>query len=329
MQRIAIIGLGYIGCSIGLRLKHWKRNRPEIVGFDIEQKSQKNAEKIGAIDSGVWGLPDAVRESDLIVLSIPTGAVKDVFVQTAQHLKPGATITDTSTSMRRVLTWANELLPKGSGFVGGNPMVSGNDVSEATENAFGETRWAISTTPQTPSSSVSSVVDLIDRMGAKPFFIDAEEHDSYVAAAAHIPIVISNALMLSAARSPTWDEISRFAGQDFKKVSSCTQTNPEISSGSLKANQDMITSWIDRVILELNEFKELLSRPDGMDDNDSDPLATTLNDAWEARLRWDAGIRRTEIERPDMPNSGDSMMSMLMGDHLARRLKQMTRQTDR
>ena len=329
MERVAIIGLGYIGRSIGYTLRLKKRNRPEIVGFDFEQKVQQKAEKTGAIDRGVWGMPDAVRDADLVVLATPAMAIQDLFEQMAPHLMPDVTVTDTSTSMRGVSAWAKESLPRSVGFVGGHPLVSGDGIENATGDAFEGAQWAVAPEPDAPPHSVRAVIQLVEQMGAKPFFVGAEEHDSYVAAAAHLPIVLSNALMLGAARSPSWDEISRFAGEDFKSVSRCAGINPDVNFGSLVGNRDMVVSWIDRVIQELDGFRTMLAEHDDQEDGGEPPLSATLNDAWDARLRWEAGIRPAGLdERPELPTSGDMTMSMLMGDRLVRRFRQLTRRDE-
>lgn len=329
MNRVAIIGLGYIGSSIGYTLRLSKRNRPEVVGFDIEQKVQQKAEKTGAIDRGVWGMPDTVRDADLVVLATPAMEIQDLFVQMAPHLMPDATVTDTSTSMRAVSAWARESLPRSAGFVGGHPLVSGEGIESATGDAFQGKQWAVAPQPDAPPHSVRAVIQLIERMGGKPFFVDAEEHDSYVAAASHLPIVLSNALMLGAARSPSWDEISRFAGEDFREVSRGARINPDVNYGSLVGNRDMVVSWIDRVIQELDSFRTMLAEHDEREDGGEAPLSATLNDAWDARLRWDNGIRPAGLdEGPPLPTSGDMTMSMLMGDRLVRRFRQMTRREE-
>ena len=328
MERVAIIGLGYVGSSIGYSLRLKKRNRPEVVGFDFTQKVQQKAEKTGAIDRGVWGMPDAVRDADLVVLATPVIAMRELFQGMAPHLMPDVTVTDTSTSMREVTAWANEFLPRSAGFVGGHPLVSGNGIENATGDAFEGAQWAVAPKSDAPPQSVRTVVQFVERMGAKPFFVDVEEHDSYVAAASHLPIVLSSALMLGAARSPSWHEISRFAGDDFREVSRCARINPEVNFGSLVGNRDMVVHWIDQVMQELADFRTMLAEHDETDDREEQPLSATLNDAWEARLRWEAGIRPPGIERPELPTSGDMTMTMFMGDRIVRRFKEMTRREE-
>ncbi len=170
-----------------------------------------------------------------------------------------------------------------------------------------------------PQDAVRRTIRLVEDLGAKPFFISIEEHDSYVAAATNLPIIVSNAMMLAAARSPSWREIGRFATDQFGEVSSASRFNPDINIGSLTGNAEMTIHWIDQMIIELADFRVMLE-----DESCADPdsaLAGTLNDAWDARLRWENGIEPGTIERPALPTSGDMMLGVLVGHHVAERLR--------
>ena len=50
MDKIAIIGLGLIGGSIGLALKQSKIGTTQLVGFDADMDAGRKAVKRGAVD---------------------------------------------------------------------------------------------------------------------------------------------------------------------------------------------------------------------------------------------------------------------------------------
>ncbi len=326
MEQITIVGLGFIGTSIGYTLRLNKRRDFKVVGFDIETKVQQKAQKNGAVDKAAWGLPTAIEDADLVILAVPSLAVRDLFEEIAPHLMNGATVMDTTTTKREVTKWADELLPRSVGFVGTHPLVTGTGVEEARADLFEGARWAISTTTYAPQESVRTVVRFIEKLDAKPFFIGIEEHDSFIGATSHMPIILSNAMMLAAARSPSWGEISRFAAGDFSELSKLAKVNPEVSLGAVAGNQDMVIHWIDQVMQELAGFRTMLADESCADPEG--PLMATFNDAWEARLRWDAGISPNEIERPRLPSAADNMMTLFVGERVSRRFKEMTARED-
>ncbi len=319
MDRIAIIGLGYIGSSIGytLRLNHAKKYR--VVGFDYDSNVQRRADKSGALDESNWALGDVVRDADLVVIATPSGAAKELFADMAVNLKPGAVVTDTTSTAGAITGWAEEYLPKNVGFVSGHPLVSGVGMEEANGAAFDGASWALAPTASAPQDAVRRTIRLVEDLGAKPLFISLEEHDSYMAAATNLPIVVSNAMMLAAARSPSWREIGKFATGQFGEVSSASRSNPDINLGSLTCNAEMTVHWIDQMIIELADFRVMIE--DESRDDPEGPLTETLNNAWDARLRWENGIDPGDIERPSLPTSGDMMLSVLLGSRVTERLR--------
>ncbi len=319
MEQITIIGLGYIGSSIGytLRLNHSKRY--EVVGFDYESGIQQKADKTGALDKSEWSMPAAVKDADKIVIATPVGAVRSLLEDMAAHVKPGAVVIDTTTTAADITKWAEELLPRSVGFVSTYPLVSGRSIEDATGAEFDGARWAAAPSSTAPQEAVRGTIRLIEDLGATAFFISVEEHDSYIAAASNLPIIVSNAMMLTAARSPSWREISKFTTEQFGDTSSAAAINPDTNIGALTANAEMTIHWIEQMIIELNDFRTMLVSDDRADPDG--PLAETMNQAWEARLRWENNIAPADIHRPDLPTSGDMMLGMLVGFRVAEKLK--------
>src|SRR4051794_21062855 len=110
MQRVAIVGLGLIGGSIGLGLRRWSQENGksgegalEVIGFDTDLDQQHYAKKIGAVDRAEWELAKAIRDADVVVIATPVRATKDVFTDIAPHLKSGAVVTDTGSTKVDVL----------------------------------------------------------------------------------------------------------------------------------------------------------------------------------------------------------------------------------
>ena len=52
---------------------------------------------------------------------------------------------------------------------------------------------------------------VLARASPQPLFIDAEEHDRYVAAISHLPLMLSTALFTLVRSSPAWPELAALA----------------------------------------------------------------------------------------------------------------------
>lgn len=327
MQRIAIIGLGLIGSSIGLALKARAKDI-EVVGYDIETKVQNQAKKDGAIDRAEWRLPDAVKGADIVVFAVPVLVMKELFTDVAPHLKPEAVVTDTAATKREVMQWAGESFPDSVGFVGGNPLAGGgkSGAVNARADLFVDASYAVMPSTRAPERAVKSVVAMVEALGAKPYFVDLHEHDTAMAAVGHLPILLSSALMMATAASPSWREISKFAADDFKEMTSLAGTDPQVSAGIASSNADMLVYWLDEIIRELSDLQKMMvhesrSEKDG-------PLMQTFINSWEARKRYEAGVTMIDFTRPALPSSGDGMVQMFLGERLGRIFTDAGKRTD-
>ncbi|PMP87099.1 MAG: prephenate dehydrogenase/arogenate dehydrogenase family protein, partial [Chloroflexus aggregans] len=127
MIRIAIIGLGLIGASLGMALRNADpKESPlgpiEVVGFDREPRVTREARGRLAIDREARTLAEAVREAQIVIVATPVRAMQEVFQELATLLPAGAVVTDVASTKAQVCRWANELLPRTVSFVGGHPM---------------------------------------------------------------------------------------------------------------------------------------------------------------------------------------------------------------
>jgi prephenate dehydrogenase len=94
--RIAIVGLGLIGSSIGLALSREQRDF-EIVGHDKSNTAASQAKKLGAVDKVEWNLINACEGAGLVILALPLGAIRETMQALAGELATGAVVLDTAT----------------------------------------------------------------------------------------------------------------------------------------------------------------------------------------------------------------------------------------
>ena len=120
--KISIVGLGLIGSSMGLALKEQEGNY-QIIGHDSEPLVTKYSRKMGAVDDTSWNLITACDGADLIILAVPLAAMRKTLEAIAPDLKPGAIVSDTATLKAPVMAMAEELIPDGVSFIGGNPIL--------------------------------------------------------------------------------------------------------------------------------------------------------------------------------------------------------------
>jgi len=327
VEKIAIIGTGLIGGSLGMALKKAKINGVEIVAHDKEPSASSKAVRKGAADRSSWNLLATVDKASLVIIATPIMAIREVMEAIGPHLQPHCVVTDTGSSKVQVLAWADQYLPAAVSFVGGHPMAgkeqSGIDAAEAT--LFQGAAYCVIPGKRASPEAVKSVVGLAELVGARPFFLDAQEHDSFVAAVSHLPLVLSSALVSATAGCPSWREMGRLAATGYRDVTRLASGDPEMNRDICLTNKENIVHWINALIRELQEYRRLLTEA-------NDQLGPAFARVHQARQRWLGGkLEPTPEVRAfeEIPSVGERMAGLFIGDRLARRSKELMEDADR
>ena len=331
--RIAIVGLGFIGGSIGLAL-HQAEVDFEIVGHDRVHGVARKAKKIGAVDRADWNLVSACEGADLIVIATSVGAIKDTLTAVGPYLKPGCLITDTASIKAQVIEWAEEILPKEVNFVGGDPIVPSTGavlslskgsgrrgdvgaaaagrpsegIDAARADLFSGAIYCLTPSAGAAPDAVRVVSDFVRLLGAKPYFLDPLEHDGLVAGVDHLPFILSTALLGATTESASWQEMRKLAGGAFESATRFVSTDPSTYRDACLVNGPNIVRWIDTCSRRLGELKETILA------EDAEKLEQVFEEAMIARQRWLKGVEVGEWEEePSEIPTMTSFMGQLLG----------------
>lgn len=279
MSRMAIIGLGLIGGSMGLALRKAKKNG-EVVGFARRPEVASRAIERGAVDRAEESLNSAVKGADLVLIATPVIAMKAILAEIGGSLNPGCIVTDVASTKAQVMGWAAEALPPSISFIGGHPMAGKetSGIEAADADLFLGCTYCLIPGARATKEAIDTVADLVKKIGAKPLFIEASEHDSLVAAISHLPIIISTALVSMATKSPSWPEMAKLAATGFRDLTRLASGSPQMSRDICLTNKEPILRWLDEYIHELERFRRLVSSDEGLEE--------AFDRAREARQGW-------------------------------------------
>jgi prephenate dehydrogenase len=317
MEKIALIGTGLIGASIGLGLRSSKLTGVEIVGYDESGEALAGARKRGAIDAGARSPGDAVKGARLVVIATPALAARAVLQEIAPVLEEGAVVTDTLSTKAEIMRWAAELLPESVSYVGGHPMAgkaTSAGPADAEAGLFRDKAYCVIPSPHASEAAIRSVLGLVALLGAEPVFVDAAEHDQYVAAVSHLPMVIAFALFSLVRGSVSWQDMRLLAGNGFTGATRLASGDPQMTHDICVTNGEAVIHWIDRLIGELKKYRELIA-------DDPGELFKAFAGAQLQRDAFLAGTDRPQRERMDVPTASEQMSSMLFGDFLSSRYR--------
>lgn len=281
-HRVAIVGLGLIGGSLGLALRQ-ARITEQITGFDLGRGVCEQARKVGAIDQVHTSLADAVRGAELIVLATPVGAMRALLQQMATLASPGAVITDVASTKSQVISWAEEFLPDNLAFVGGHPM-AGKEMSgvEAADPALFRNRiYCLTPTAKTPAPALNKVLALVESIGARVRFLEPAEHDGQVALVSHLPFIASTALMTTALENHNWGDASLLASSGFRDTTRLAAGSPEMYRDICLTNHEALVRTLDDYLTTLHTLREHIATRDPH-------LNELFASSQEARQHWQA-----------------------------------------
>lgn len=304
-SRITIIGTGLIGGSLGLALK--KANVDvEIIGHDKDGGAAARAQKRGAVDATKWNLIDACEGSGLIILAIPFDGIKPTFDALNKYLTPGTIITDTAMSKSAVMSLAREL-PKGVHYVGGDPILTpgraktAHGIDAADADLFHGATYCLVPAPGAASEVIDTVSNLVSLVGAKPFFIDAAEHDGLVASAKHMPVLVATALAAFAMGNSGSRDRGRFASGELL-------TATEIIPYDARAGAEELLAHRQDLVRSLDAFEETLKRLRSLlESKNSGALEELLKSIAAQREHW---LRGEDEAAGDAVNWADAQMNV-------------------
>ncbi|MBI2845678.1 MAG: prephenate dehydrogenase [Chloroflexi bacterium] len=288
-KKLTIIGTGLVGGSLGLALKESKAPF-RIVGHDRELGVAKKAQGRGAVDAAEWNLISALEGAALVFIATPLPGVKEVLEKGAKYFLPGAIITDTAPAKEKALEWSKEFLPREVHFIGGHPILSesGKGIDAAQAELFRGKTWCLVPAADADPAAAQFLAQMVQGLGAQPFFMDAAEHDGQVTALEHLPPLLAAALFHIACYSPAWRDMARLVSSTFQQATNLAEQDPESLSQLALSNPENLSRWIEILIAELRRVQALLNQ------KKVDSLKELFADPTENRERWLARARADE-----------------------------------
>ncbi len=294
--QITIVGTGCIGASIGLAL-HQAAEPLAVVGHDKDSRNAGAARKMKAVDRTDWNLINACENADLIVLALPLGAIEETLRAIAPYLKEGCVLTDTSDLKQPVLASAARHLPDTVSFVGGDPLVSSAAAGPTAARAdlFQSSVYCVTPSPNAHPDAVSLVSSLVTLLGARPFYLDAAEHDGLMAGTTHLPQVLALALWHSAVADAGWRDMRKLTGAAFDAMGALLGEDCDALAKALLSNREHLLPWLDTYLDQLGALRGLLA------DGTPESLSQLSEQVLDARHQCMLDRRRQFLEDLPMP----------------------------
>lgn len=196
-NRIAIVGPGLLGASLGLAVQHHGLCG-SVIGIGRTQSSLDDAVRAEAVHSTTTDVAAGLADADLVVLCTPIRTILRMLPDVMAACKPGAIVTDVGSTKLSVVAAGEEAARRhGLLFVGSHPM-AGSEKSgarNAKANLFDGTTCYVTRTPDTNLHAFARVCALWRTLGTRIVVMRPDRHDRLAALVSHLPHLLAVALM--------------------------------------------------------------------------------------------------------------------------------------
>jgi prephenate dehydrogenase len=278
-MRVAVLGVGLIGGSIGLAAR--QRRGADVAGFDPDPATLERALEREALDTAVGSVAEAAEGAETVFCAAPVGVLPALVSEALQASGDDTVVTDVGSTKRGLITGLPDA-PSRERFIGGHPLAGAetSGIEHARADLFEGARWYLVPTQRSSGLLYDRLHRIVSELGARPLATDAETHDRLMATVSHLPHVIANVLAAEAAEA-LGEESERLpeVGASFRDTARVAGANPAIWIDIFASNKEALAGEIDAVVERLRGAAELLRS------DDAEGLARWHRDALADRRR--------------------------------------------
>jgi prephenate dehydrogenase len=264
IQRVTILGTGLIGGSFGLALRKFTPDI-HIAGWDRPEIVRDALSRHAIHKTFSSELAPALENADLVYIALPIATTLDLLPEIARAAPSHALVTDAGSTKLRITQAAADLFPGDQGplFLGGHPMAGKelSGIASADAGLFLDATYALIGDPSAPREPrVSAFLKILEKLGARPVWIGAEQHDYAVGLTSHLPQLLAvtlasflydrldeNGLPITLAGPGLRDSL-RLAGSPYSTWRDIVLTN-----------RDYLDAVLDLFARRLDELREKLA----------------------------------------------------------------------
>ncbi|HHH42765.1 MAG TPA: prephenate dehydrogenase/arogenate dehydrogenase family protein [Gammaproteobacteria bacterium] len=283
IERLCVIGVGLIGGSLARALRA-AGYVGEVVGASRNAAHLQKAQDLGVIDHYDTDLASAVKDADMVLVSVPLGAMEAVFAAIQDALGPDAVVTDAGSAKASVVAAVQAATGETPAwFVPGHP-IAGTEQS-GVEASFPELyqgrRVILTPTEQTDAAATRKVRAMWEAAGAVVKEMEVGHHDEVLAATSHLPHMLAFALVESLARMSEQREIFEYAAGGFRDFTRIASSDPVMWRDICVANRDALLAMLKSFRGDLDDLSAAIEK------RDEDRILAIFQDAKAARDAFD------------------------------------------
>lgn len=246
-NKVAIIGTGLIGGSLGLAIKNNKL-ACKVVGVSRHKSSWIEAKRKGAIDEGSETL-SIIKDADLLILATPVNTIISLAPKISKVVNKNCVVMDVGSSKEEIVSNLSRVF---SNFIGAHPLAGSEKrgIAFASRNLFDGSLCIITPDKKTKKSALLKIKRLWSGVGAKTIETTPSTHDKIMAFVSHLPHAVSFALMNSIPKV-----FLRFAASGLKDTTRISASEPELWADIFMSNDKNVLCALRSLEVHLKQIK--------------------------------------------------------------------------
>jgi cyclohexadieny/prephenate dehydrogenase len=265
-NKVTFIGFGLINSSLAHVFKS-KSLAKETCAYSRRKETRNKIKKLKIVDNVYDDIKKSVKNSDLIILGVPVGAMKKIVTSIASSLESGAIITDVGSVKKELVDSIPLVLPNHIHFIPGHP-IAGTENS-GPESGFSELfkgRWCILTPGQnTSKNALAKVKYMWIEAGMQIAIMDAEYHDRVLAITSHIPHLVAFSIVgtVTELEDQLKTEVIKYSAGGFRDFTRIAASDPVMWRDVFLNNSEAVLEMLGRFIEDLTALQKSIRWQDG------------------------------------------------------------------
>ena len=265
-KKVTFIGFGLINSSLA-RVFKLKSLATQVCAYSRRKETRDKISNLNIVNLVYDDLVDSVKDSDLIVLGVPVGAMESIVGEISSSLKKGAILTDVGSVKKGLMDSILKKIPKNVHFIPGHP-IAGTEKS-GPEAGFVELfkgRWCILTPNENTSKQALEQVKYIwEEAGMKIAVMDAEYHDRVLAITSHIPHLVAFSIVgtVTELEDQLKTEVIKYSAGGFRDFTRIAASDPIMWRDVFLNNSDAVLEMLGRFIEDLTALQKSIRWQDG------------------------------------------------------------------
>jgi len=252
---IALIGLGLMGGSLALTVK---ARCHRLSAYDLDPATVELARRQEIVHVADSDPAKILADVDLVILACPVPAIVDWLRRLPEFIQHPCIVLDIGSSKRAIVA-ALDTLPANFDPIGGHPICGRERLllENAERFLYRDAPFVLTPLSRTSERARFAALQIVDALGARPIWLDADDHDRILAATSHLPYLLSAALVLA-----TSDDCASLLGPGFRSSARLAGTPSSMMLGVLQSNRDNVLNSIHRLQDELQSIEANLVSED-------------------------------------------------------------------